>query len=292
MIILDYSQFVIASICVNYNVNIDENYIRHVLLNSIRSHVVKFRPKYGNEIVIACDNRNYWRKDIFPYYKAKRKKEQNKSIFDWDFIFKLASEIKEEYKEYLPYNVIDVDKCEADDVVYSLVKWTQENGLIKEGLFETKLPVLIISKDEDFIQLQKYDNVSQFSQLKKSFLKPKLNPEKDLYEKIIRGDSGDSIPNIFSDEDVFICANKRQKSIYANKIEKWLDMKPEEFCDEKSINRYELNKKLIDLDCLPEELYTNIIDEYKKPHNKNKNSLLNYMVKYKMKNLLSDIGDF
>ena len=46
----------------------------------------KFGKKYG-DIIICCDDKNYWRKQTFPHYKANRKKFREESDYDWNLIF-------------------------------------------------------------------------------------------------------------------------------------------------------------------------------------------------------------
>lgn len=79
MIILDLNQVMISNLMAQIgnhtNIDIDENLLRHMILNTIRALNMKFKNEYG-ELVIACDDKNYWRKDIFPYYKAKRAEDR------------------------------------------------------------------------------------------------------------------------------------------------------------------------------------------------------------------------
>ena len=90
MIIVDFSQVMLANIHAQLgnhtNADVDEAMCRHMVLNSIKSFRNKYKKDYG-ELVIACDNRNYWRKQIFPYYKANRKKNIERSELNWKDIF-------------------------------------------------------------------------------------------------------------------------------------------------------------------------------------------------------------
>jgi len=86
------------------NAQLEENMVRHMILNSLRSYKVKFGDEYG-EMVIACDNTNYWRKQVFPYYKANRKKNIENSELDWKALFECLNKIRAELKEYFPYRV-------------------------------------------------------------------------------------------------------------------------------------------------------------------------------------------
>ena len=76
---------------------------------------------------------------------------------------------------------------------------------------------MIVSNDKDFQQLQRYPNVHQYSPLKKTQLVCE-NPEKFLLEHIIKGDVSDGVPNILSDDDVFVNKEKRQKPCGGKKV--------------------------------------------------------------------------
>jgi len=131
------------------NLKIEEDLIRHMVLNSIRMLRSKFSDKYG-ELVICCDSKHYWRRDIFPYYKANRKKDRDKSDVDWPSLFTFLNKVKQELRDYFPYKVIEVDGAEADDIIGTLVR---EHHLMENY-------ILIVSSDKDFMQLQKYKNVT------------------------------------------------------------------------------------------------------------------------------------
>ena len=148
------------------DIALDVNLLRHMVINSIRSLKNKFEGEYG-ELVIACDNKNYWRKKIFPYYKANRKKAREESGLDWPMIFDTINLIKEELKAIFPYKVVEVETAEADDIIATLVMRSQKDS-----------PLLILSGDHDFIQLQKYKGVRQFSPVTKKFIAAETTPEK------------------------------------------------------------------------------------------------------------------
>ena len=106
MIILDMNQISLANLMMNFHMNksteLEEDMVRHMILNSIRMYRTMFKEEYG-EIVLAYDSRHYWRRDIFPQYKMNRKKGREKDNFDWDSIFGLLNAMESEFKEILPY---------------------------------------------------------------------------------------------------------------------------------------------------------------------------------------------
>lgn len=300
MIIVDFNQTAISTLMAELagrtDVEIRKDLIRHMIINAIRSYKVKFGAEFG-ELVIACDNRKYWRKDKFPYYKASRKKARQDSGFDWKLIFDTLSEIRAELHQVFPYQVIDVEGAEADDVIAVLAAWTQTNDLKNSaGLFgePEPQPLLILSGDHDFIQLQKYKNVSQFSPIHKKWIKPDQSIQHYLMEHIIKGDKGDGIPNILSADDTFT-TDARQRPITTKKMEPWLSINPDEFIthvDTETARNFQRNRYLIDFDYIPDTIRNNIIGAWQNQPRKDKSQLLNYFMEHKMKNLIDSLGDF
>lgn len=282
MIIFDYNQVAISSLMEQIGSSkkpVEENLVRHMILNVIRTYVKKFKATHGPEVVIACDNRNYWRREIFAPYKASRKKNRDASGHDWSSIFDCLHKIREELKEYSPYKVIDVDTAEADDIIaiLSMRKASSER-------------VMILSSDKDFAQLQKFDNVEQYSPILKKFIKEPL-PAVQLKQMIIRGDKGDGIPNILSPDGVFI-EGGRQKPITEAKIINWLNQEPQEFCTDEMLRNFKRNEMLIDLTKIPESLQEKIITTYDEVTTKTKQQFMNYMIEHRLKNLLEVIDEF
>ena len=280
MILLDYSQIALSNIIVQ-KLN-DENMIRHMILNSIRMYNKKYRDEYG-QMVICADGMNTWRKDYFPLYKAHRKKNRTESDQDWTEIFRILNLVRDEIKENLPYKVLHMEGLEADDIIGSLVLNTQEFGQSE--------PVMIISSDKDFIQLQKYSNVKQFSPIQKKMVSDP-NPRSYMFEHIMRGDKGDGIPNILSDDNVFI-EGRRQKPLSKKKINSWVDdvFFYTHFTEEEQKN-YDRNRKLIDLSCIPQELEDKINNEFNEVKVASRDKILGYFINKKLKTLIEVIDEF
>jgi 5'-3' exonuclease len=282
MILFDFNQVAIANLMEQIGSSktpVDETLVRHMILNTIRTYVKKFKESHGPEVVIACDNKKYWRRDIFPYYKAHRRKARESSGHDWTSIFEVLHKIKEELRNHSPYKVIDVDTAEADDIIAVLA--TRHSGSGK---------VMILSSDKDFAQLQKFPNVEQYSPILKKFIKEPL-PFVQLKQLIIRGDKGDGIPNILSADGVFV-EGGRQKPITEAKIINWLNQPPEEFCNEDMLRNFKRNEMLIDLTKIPETLKESIIDTYENTKGHTKQEFLNYMMANRLKNLIEVIDEF
>jgi len=282
MIILDYNQVAISNLMEQIGsskTQVEEGLVRHMILNTIRTYVKKFKQSHGPEVVLACDNKNYWRRSIFPHYKASRKKARESSGHDWNTIFDCLNTIKEELKQHSPYKVVEVHTCEADDIIATLTMNRAANEKI-----------MILSSDKDFAQLQRFPNVEQYSPILKKFIKEPL-PSAQLKQLVIRGDKGDGIPNILSADDIFV-AGGRQKPITEAKIINWMNQEPKEFCNDEMFRNYTRNETLIDLTKIPEKLKKEILHTYENAKGNSKQEFMNYMIANRLKNLLENIDEF
>jgi|TARA_R110000803_G_scaffold36912_3_gene79426 hypothetical protein len=285
MILIDYNQVCIASFMSQVgnhtNMKIDEDLMRHMILNTIRMIRVKFHEQYG-EVVVCADSNRYWRREIFPFYKANRKKDRASTDVDWTTLFAALHKVRDELIESFPYKVVLVDGAEADDIIGTLAK--------RNSIHEK---VLIVSSDKDFLQLQKFKNVSQYSNIQKKFIRTD-DPLKYISEHILKGDRGDGIPNILSDDDTFV-VDKRQKPMRQTKIDAILSTDKPENCDvltERDVRNYHRNKQLIDLDFIPEDIQHQIVEHYDEAVSVPRAKLLNYFIKHKLRNLTDCIGEF
>jgi 5'-3' exonuclease len=280
MIIFDFNQVAISNLMEQIGSSktaVDESLVRHMILNTLRTYVKKFKSSHGPEVVIACDNKHYWRRDIYAHYKSNRKKARDSSGHDWNSIFECLNKIRDELRLYSPYKVVEVDTAEADDIIAVLAMRCNEK-------------VMILSSDKDFAQLQKFPNVEQYSPILKKFIKEPL-PAMQLKQLIIRGDKSDGIPNILSADDCFVVGS-RQKPITEAKIINWMNQKPDEFCTEEMLRNFKRNEMLIDLTRIPESLKQSIIDTYEGTKGHTRQEFMNYMITNRLKNLLEVIDEF
>ena len=264
-------------------VELSEDLVRHMVLNSLRGHNKKFRKEYG-EMVIACDSKNVWRREVFPNYKAGRKATREKSEHDWDTIFSMLHTIKDEIRSFLPYKVIELETAEADDIIATLVKRTQN-----EVGPNHKKKILILSGDKDFIQLHG-PNVKQYNPVLNKFVGKGEDPTIYIKEHILKGDRSDGIPNVLSDDNVFI-EGRRQRPLSKKKIESWVNEVFMTFTEEEQ-NNYNRNRKLIDLSCIPPELEEKIINEFIDAKVASRDKILNYFITKKLKTLIEVIDEF
>ena len=279
MILIDYNGIAISNI-VAMKLDVEENLIRHMILNSIRLHRRKYKDKYG-EVVIATDGMKNWRRDAFPYYKAKRKDARKQSSMDWNEVFRIINMVLEEIKENFPYKVVSVDSCEADDIIGTLVNRTQEFGNYEN--------VMIISGDKDFVQLQQYDNVAQYSPVQKKAIKTD-NPRLDKLDLILSGDTADGVPNVLS-ADNCLAEGIRQTPL-RKKIKEQLMNDPKSMGEEvfRNIQR---NDMLINLDRTPNPIKEKIIYTYEQQDPwENKGKVFPYLVEKDCRMLIDEIGDF
>ena len=283
MILVDFSAIAVANIAVQ-KLN-DEDMIRHMILNTLRMYRSKYKDKYG-ELILACDGPNNWRKTFYPEYKANRRKGREESTFDWAAAFTIMNNVREEIKDNFPYKVLHIDGCEADDIIATVVEYTNEEF----GAYED---VMIISGDKDFVQLQKYKNVSQFSPVQKKSLAEK-NPRAFLVEHIMRGDASDGVPNVLSDDDVFITGS-RQTPLSKKKLDAIIeDLNEGELLYAASWYRnYQRNETLIDLSKTPSDLKNNIIQEFTSQDQwKNKGHVLPYLINKRCNQLIESVQEF
>ena len=280
-ILIDLNQVVISGLqsqvkaCKIHALNKD--LCRHLVLNSIRANVNKFKGEYG-EVIICCDSRKYWRKEIFPFYKAGRKKAREKSDLDWTVIFEVLDEVRSDLRTIFPYKVIEVERAEADDVIGTLVPRISAHE-----------PVMIVSADGDFKQLHQYPNVKQYNQMLGVFVKCD-NPQLELKEKILTGDAGDGIPNILSNDDVFVLGI-RQNRLTAKKKEGIIteDFNNQNLEHYRNIQR---NKLLIDLTNTPQDIKDSIVEQYEAPKQGNRQLMMKYFIEKKLVKLLEVIDEF
>lgn len=297
MILVDYSQVALASILtfqreLKGTESEVKNLIRHVTLSTIKSYKKKYGKEYG-EIVICCDGRKYWRKEFFEQYKGSRKKNRDASDLDWKLIFDTLTEMREDLVKHFPYRVIHVERAEADDVIAVISKWLQDNQLIQQGLVEETQKVLILSSDKDFKQLQLYPTVKQWSPMQKKYITATKQEIRDfMIEHIVKGDTGDGVPNILSKDDVFM-VGERQKPMSAKRLAEFIDKGFDACKNDEERRNWHRNATLVDFKFIPEDVQKSIIDTYlsNKPIG-DKMSIMQYLIDNKCRLLLDDIEDF
>ena len=283
MILVDMNQVMISNMMMqignHQNAQVDENMLRHMILNTLRFNRQKFHREFG-ELLITCDDKNYWRRDIYPYYKANRRKARESSEIDWNAVFTALNRIRDELKTHFPYKVIQIESCEADDIIGTIVH--------KEGkALNVGEPILILSGDHDFKQLHTYANVKQYDPTRKRWI-THSNPDQYLAEHIIKGDAGDGVPNVLSADNALVMGI-RQRPVTKKRLLEWADINN---MDNEVKRNYLRNKAMIDLTQVPDPIKNQILGEYEAENPKDRSQLINYFIKNKLRNLMESISEF
>lgn len=281
MILIDFTQTIIASLMAQLKIadgEISEDMLRHMILNSLRNYQKRYGKEYG-EIVLCTDAANPWRREYFPLYKANRKKSREKDDKDWGLIFDTLHKVKMEIKENFPYRYMYVENCEADDIIAILTQHAY--------ILDQKKPTLIVSGDKDFQQLQRYDNVTQWSPNLNKFINVE-DPQAFLKEHILKGDKSDGIPNILSNDN---CLDEgiRQTPLRKPILEKYMRITIES--DDKYYRNYLRNQTLIDFDFIPQKVIDSILSEYENA-TPVKGKVFEYLRTHRLNELLNHVEDF
>ena len=293
MIIFDYTGIAYASIFAPIGIpeeDIDERIVRHMILNTLRMYVDMLAKDYGGPVYIAADS-NSWRKEIFPHYKAARKKKREDRKIDWKMAHETMDTVFEEIDDILPYHTLRVPRAEADDIIGVLVRDHSKSD--NDGR------IVIVSSDKDFVQLQKYEKVDQYSPNRKTYIRED-HPNEALFEHVVRGDTSDGVPNILSDEDTLVTEGKRQKPMAAKKLAEWtsdyegfqqniLGENPE------LAKRFKTNYQLIALSETPRDLVEEIRNAIAASTDKTaptKKDFYQYLIDNRCSELIESIDDF
>jgi 5'-3' exonuclease len=281
MILVDMSQIMMANIMMQMHMSKksepEEDMVRHMVLNSLRMYRTRFLSEFG-EMVLCFDSKHYWRRDYFPEYKYSRRKGRTTDNKDWDSIFGCLNNIKDEVKTHMPYKSVEVYGAEADDIIATLCSEYAEE-------------IMILSGDKDFIQLQRFPNVKQFSPITKQYVNGE-NPDRYIKEHVFKGDTSDGVPNVLSPDNTFV-DGLRQKPMTKKKIEAWIDHDFEDVAPSDEVKRnYQRNLKLIDLTYTPKEISGEILETYRESPSGDRSQLLNYFIKKRLSILTESIGEF
>ena len=169
------------------------------LTGFLRSLAYAIREVNPTRVIVVYDGAggSQRRRKIHPDYKSNRK--PGKRITRWD-AFKNATEEKDamkiqfsrliEYLDFLPVNVISIDKIEADDTIAYIA-----HTLLDED-------VTILSADQDFLQLVD-ERITVWSPTKKKFYTPRMVMDdygvpahNFLMYKVLMGDKSDNIEGV------------------------------------------------------------------------------------------------
>ena len=279
-ILVDANQIAISHLMVRHKIEdkIDINSVRKSIIRVLARIHKKFKADYG-DMILCYDDRDYWRRDVFPFYKKNRKQERQNSKYDWNEVFSVLNIIRDEIKEHFPYLVLQVEGAEADDVIASIVKNNNDTP--------SPETMLILSADKDFIQLHKYNEVSQYDPIRNRWIEHH-NPVQYLQEHIIRGDRSDGIPNILTCDDAIV-TGKTQKKMSKEKIASLASMDPKDFTNFIRLRNWKRNSLLIDFKNIPPEVYDKILFSYQNTNVKSTISV-NYFIENNIQDIIEEFA--
>jgi hypothetical protein len=281
MIFIDSNQLMISNLFALYKGSVDScglDKIRYAFCRGIYWYYRTYNSTYGR-MVLCYDSDKYWRKDVFPHYKATRKRQRNKSGIDWSVIGDLFTQVREEMQEQVPMIQICVSGSEADDQIAVLTRHSsgQEN--------------VIVSSDKDFQQLHSIPGLKQYSPAHREFIECE-DPKSYLTEHIIKGDPSDGIPNVLSDDDTMVNPDKKQKIMNKKRMNHILTT-PVEDLEEELARCYNRNRTLIDFDMIPESISQSIVADYERQLNSYESGdffprLINYLGDHRIMSIVNE----
>ena len=279
-ILVDANQIAISHLMVRNKIEdgINVDSIRKSIIRVIARIEKKFRGDFG-KLILCYDDKNYWRRDIFPFYKKNRKQERESSKYNWDEVFSVLNKIRDEIRDNFPYQVLQVSGAEADDVIASIC--------IHNSRRQEPEPMLILSADKDFIQLHKFPQVQQYDPIRNRWIEHE-NPIQYLQEHIVRGDRSDGIPNILTCDDAIV-NGKAQKKMSKEKITSLATLKPEEFTNFIRLRNWKRNSELIDFSRIPQAVVDRILSTYHKTQPVN-TIKLEYFIQHNIQDIMEEFS--
>jgi len=184
-----------------------------------------------------CKRENIWRNELFPNYKGTRANGSEDGFMGGPF-FKMAYEEKL-FIQGGARSILKHPKLEADDCIAISVK-----HLLKEY---PACNIYIITSDKDYLQLAQ-ERVHLYNLAFKDLTEQKSctgDSNCDLFCKIVTGDVSDNIPSVFPK-----CGPKTALKYFENR-----DLFEKKLLESSAFQtQYELNRKIIDFNYIPEEL--------------------------------------
>jgi DNA polymerase-1 len=254
------------------------NKIKHFLYYSIFNLAKKMKSQPEN-IILAIDSKENWRKKYFEHYKCRRALRRKASDIDFKSFYLCCDEVIEVFKQLSPVKVVKEKYCEGDDIIYVLSEYLSSKGK----------DVLVASTDKDMFQVLRFP-VKLYNKKKKKYLDlKKYEVDNRMNKHILTGDTNDDIPNVYSDDDTFANPNKRQKRLGDVTAEKIINENriAELLKDENIKNNIIRNKRLIDMKHIPKKLKKRIIKKYLQECEKDVK--IDEMIKYLQENNMVNV---
>lgn len=234
------------------------------------SAIYGYMTKYSNvdEVVLAADSSQSWRKLYFPRYKEHRKAAKDKFNIDWQEYQRHFEDLVYDLKAHFPFKVLWTKYCEGDDII----------GTVALNRKDKK--IVIISSDQDYLQLCR-NGVRLFS-IQKQEEMSHPNPEMFLKEASLMGQQKDGIFNVLTPLDYPV--ELRKPPFGKKKAEKFLieglenalnndveykrkytdaDGKAKIYNSKINLQeRYEFNRNLMDFSKIPQTIKEKILKNY------------------------------
>jgi len=286
MVIVDYNGIGIGAIMgqLGRGEELDEDIMRHTIINNLRVYRNKYPKADYGEMVVACDDYS-WRREVFPQYKANRGTTKDTDKHDWVEIFRILDVVIDNLRENFHYPIIKVKGAEADDIIGELVRYKTQPMTAEK--------VAIISADKDFIQLHRHGEVVQWSPPQAKMVKSDTTPTRYAFEHLMKGDSGDGVPNVLSPDNSFT-DKIRQTPMRMKVINEWWEHRHDlkSVMPEEAFRNYMRNRELIDLDRTPQRIKDSSIEQLESYKYPKEGSVLNFLIEKRMNLLIECAGEF
>tara|TARA_Y100000389_G_scaffold203863_1_gene253810 strand:+ start:836 stop:1669 length:834 start_codon:yes stop_codon:yes gene_type:complete len=197
-------------------------------------------------LALDCPRDKIWRNSIYKEYKQSRVYQDNvgnifKFVYNNNLLYEIGADL-----------VLNHENLEADDIVYLIKK--EIDNFNRENLNKEYM-VTIITSDRDYLQLSDENTCLLDLRFKNLMSKKDVFSEadKNLFYKIVLGDKSDNIKPIFKK-----CSKRNVEEYYLN-LEKFNSQLKLENC----VEEYNINKTLIDFNCIPDNLKQEFIEKYR-----------------------------
>lgn len=315
------------------DIDLCKSMMLHMIFNMIKKACDKFSPDH---IVVCCDGLGTWRKTEYPKYKANRiEKLQDRTVYEINRDNALKDLFENEFIPFLKtktnVSVLQFQSAEADDLISRFIALHPNDNVV---IVSTDNDFVQLLNDNVFIYNSMEDrlisNKCVMETIKNKPLKftikegkisvPKdqnklddthYQPTKDwveyaLFSKCIRGDKSDNIFSAYpgirekSSKDkvglreAFEDRNNKGFAWTTFMNSTWKDIEGKEHTVK---DDYEFNKKLVDLNSIPEKFRV-CIDDYIKSALITDNkamvsfTLSAFLEKWNLVNLLKTISSF
>jgi len=259
----------------------------------------KYFKNFKPDKVIMCFDNGSWRKDYTKsdecvsqkLYKGNRRQKMTPREKErYDIFLDHIKAFQELLREHTSVITLSGKGLEADDLMAGLVQII--------SVKEPESQVIIVTADQDMIQLLEYDFVQLFDPVSgkpRSLKDWNGDAELFLFEKCVRGDIGDNVQNAFPK-----VRKTRIHSAYKDEFErinlmneKWMHPDGREMHVGKLFKE---NQLLMDLRCQPEYIQKQIIETIvsglENPGKFSYFHLMKYLGQYKLKVLANKVDQY